>query len=163
MSQTSYSTEMTTAVDGMPGDAAGAPQVIDSYNNPVDEIKFGVAVQQVSGDDDGIELPDSSGAKIRGIAVRDLTEENGSAAADNTYPADSRVAVMKKGRIWVPVEEAVSPSSDVYTRYTAGGGNTQLGAFRTDADSSKALQITQARFLTSTSGAGRALLEINLP
>lgn len=163
MSQTSYSLSMSTAVAGLPGDAAGAPQVIDSYANPVDEIAFGCAVQQVSGDDSAIELPDNGSAIIRGVAVRDLAEENGSAGADNTFPVNSAVPIMKKGKIWVRVEEAVTPASDVYARYTVNGGNTQLGAFRTDADAGKAIQITQARFLSSTSGSGLALLEINLP
>lgn len=163
MSQLSYSQTMTVAVAGMVADGAGAPHDIVTRANIIDEILFGVAVAEVAGDEGTIELPDSSGAIIAGIALRSLTVEEGAASIDNAYPANSACAVMRKGRAWVKVEKAVTVDDDVYVRYTASGGNTQLGAFRDDADTSKALQITNARFITSTSGAGIAIVEINLP
>lgn len=154
---------MTVALAGMLADGAGSPHDIVSRANIADEIVFGVAVADIAGDEDTIELPDSSGAKICGIAMRSLTVEEGAASVDNAYPVNSKCAIVKKGRVWVIVEKAVSVDDAVYVRYTASGGNTQLGAFRDDDDTSKALQITNARFVTSTSGSGIAIVEINLP
>lgn len=154
---------MTVAVAGMLADGAGAPHDIVSRCNITDEILFGVAVADIAADEGTIQLPASSAAKIAGVAMRSLTVEEGAASADNTYPADSMVAVVKKGRIWVVVEKAVAVDDDVYVRHTANGGNTQLGAFRDDSDTNRAIQITNARFITSTSGSGIAVVEINLP
>lgn len=163
MSQLSYSQTMTVAVAGMIADGAGAPHDVVSRVNITDEIPFGVAVADIAGDEGTIELPDSSGALICGIAVRSLTVEEGAASVENAYPADSACAVMKKGRIWVQVEKAVTVDDDVYVRHTANGGNTQLGAFRDDSDTNRAIQITNARFVTSSSGSGIVQVEINLP
>lgn len=154
---------MTVAVAGMVADGAGAPHDVATRSNLVDEIPFGVAVADIAADEGTIQLPASSGAKICGIAQRISTVEENSASIENAYPAKSAVAVMKKGRIWVIVEKAVTVDDAVYVRHTANGGNTQKGAFRDDSDSSNALQITNARFITSTSGAGIAIVEINLP
>lgn len=154
---------MSVALAGMVADGAGSPHDIVSRANIVDEIPFGVAVADIAGDEDTIELPTSSGAKICGIAVRDLKVEEGQASIDNAYPANSKCAVMKKGRIWVIVEKAVTVDDSVFVRHTANGGNTQLGAFRDDSDTNRALQIVNARFITSTTGAGIAIVEINLP
>lgn len=158
--QISYSQTITTALQGQVAD--DGPSRIVSRVTPADEIKIGVGV--VKDTDDGtIKLPDTSGDVFEGIAIRDITVTDGEASADNTFPADAQVPIMKQGRVWVQVEEAVTPASDVYCRYTTSGGNTQKGAFRTDADTAKAFQVTQARFLSTTGGAGIALLEINLP
>jgi hypothetical protein len=43
-------------------------------------------------------------------------------------------------------------------RHTANGGNTQLGAFRNDSDSSNARVLEGARWVTGNSAAGAALL-----
>lgn len=78
--------------------------------------------------------------------------------------ADGQVAdVMIDGEIWVVVEEAVSPGDPVFCRHTANGGNTTLGAFRTDADTSNAAAFDGARFASTTSGAGIAKLRLKRP
>lgn len=163
MAQLSYSQTMTVSVAGMLADGAGAPHDIVSRANIVDDIPFGVAVADIAGDEGTIQLPASSGAKICGIAQRSLTVEENAASVENAYPAKSMCAVVKKGRVWVTVEKAVTVDDSVFVRHTANGGNTQKGAFRDDNDSGNALQITNARFITSTSGAGLAVVEINLP
>ncbi len=71
------------------------------------------------------------------------------------------ISVMRRGRIWVNVEEAVTPADSVFVRYTASGANVP-GNFRTDADTSKALQLYGCRFASITTGAGLAILEIDL-
>lgn len=69
--------------------------------------------------------------------------------------ADS-VPLMKAGDVWVYVEEAVSDGDPVYVRIASSGGNTQLGAFRNDADSASCVQVVGATFTRNASGAGLA-------
>lgn len=161
MSQTAYNEAMTTAVAGMVADGAGAPNSIVTRIG-TEEILMGVAVANDT-DDGSAKLPDGAGVVISGVAIRDISIPAGAASADNSFPSGEAVPVMRKGRIWVVTEVAVQPGDAVYARYTANGGNTQLGAFRNDDDTAKAIVIAQARWISTTGGAGIALLEINLP
>ena len=61
------------------------------------------------------------------------------------YEADTMVRMVRWGFITVKTEEAVSDQDPVYVRYAAKGGNTQLGAARTDNDGD-----SQALILTNT-------------
>lgn len=74
--------------------------------------------------------------------------------------------VMTQGRIYVVPETIVTSNSAVYLRVAANGANTQLGAFRGDADGGNAILIptTQAiwREGNGTVG-GIAVLELNIP
>ena len=254
MSQISYSDTMLAGVAGQIG--SSVPRTVKSYNNPDEIIYHGRAAAKISGDDDGCELPNGSGADIIGVSLRDLGN------IDGYYETKSSVALMKDGEVYVEVEEDVTPDDDVYVRHTGkaqvqtfvldadlvssnvitvdvngetlsttfatnhlttisalatliqaqpdvatavvgGSGNrtititaetdkeieleneevtlgasqagititettamiltTDRGKFRTDSDSSTALQITNARFLSSASAGGVALLSIKLP
>jgi hypothetical protein len=79
------------------------------------------------------------------------------------WAAGITASILRKGRIWVLVEQDVDPTLPVYVRYSASGGNTTLGKFRVDADSSHALQLAPARWLTTTTAGSLALLEVNIP
>ncbi|OHD25173.1 MAG: hypothetical protein A2Y38_06665 [Spirochaetes bacterium GWB1_59_5] len=129
----------------------------------MDEIPFGRAVAKVTGDDNGVELPDSGAAVLLGVAVRDISVEEGDATAENAFAADSAVGVLRRGQIWVQVEEAVTPDDAVFVRHTANGPLTKLGIFRTDADGGNAIALTTAKFLTSAATDGLAVLDVNLP
>lgn len=161
MAQTSYAMDQDVAVAGLPYSASGQPSVTLTYNNPVDVIKFGRAVAKVSADENGVEKPDSGSAVIVGVAVLDSSLQYDS-TNENAYAADSEVCVMARGQIYVYVEEDVTPDSDVYVRHTANGGLTDLGAFRTDADTSNALQMSNARFVKGASAGGYAVLDLNI-
>lgn len=115
MSQTSYSNEMGEAVNGQLA-YISAPHTTLTYNNPADEIPFGRAVAKVSGDEDGVELPDSATSDIRGIALRDAKIVDGAATAENAYPVSSAVAVTKRGSVRCLVDDDVTPDDDVYCR-----------------------------------------------
>lgn len=253
--QLSYSLNTSEGKAGLIAYAAGQPKVVDSYNNPVDEIPFGRGVAKVSGADGQCELPDGSGADMLGVAVIDSATEGA------TYLPLSAVGVLRRGAIYVQVEEAVTSDDDVYVRHTGKAqvqtivfsgniitGNTisidvdgvtitqafdtnnattvaalaakiqaepsvstassngtdtitvtaavqgtdvvldnegitggvsqatititettagiaaaDRGLFRTDSDSSTALQITAARWIQGASAGGYAILDLNLP
>ncbi len=79
--------------------------------------------------------------------------------------AGQAFSAVTKGRIWVEVEEAVVADTDqVWCRHTASGSNTALGRFRNDGDSNTCFRISSgAKYRKGSSGAGLALLELNLP
>lgn len=76
------------------------------------------------------------------------------------------VDALRKGRIWVVVEDAVDPGDSVFVRHTANGaGKLQLGAFRgADNDGGKAIDVSAfCAWRSTTTGAGLAVLEVNAP
>lgn len=161
MSQTSYAMDQESNVAGDLAYSNIDQCTILTYKNPVDQIKFGRAVAKVSADENGVEKPDSGSSVIVGVSLRDLTIEYDS-SNENLYPALSDVSVMRRGQVYVYVEEDVTPDDAVFVRHTANGGLTDLGAFRTDSDSSNALALTTAKFLTSASAGGVAILDLNI-
>jgi len=66
------------------------------------------------------------------------------------------VPLMKAGAVWVYSEEAVADGDPVYVRVASGGGGSQLGAFRNDADTASAVLVVGATFTRNSSGAGLA-------
>jgi hypothetical protein len=97
-------------------------------------------------------------ARFRGITLRDETRKNGTG-----YESGDPVVLLRRGLVWVEVEGAVTEDGDVYCRHTANGGNTVLGKFRADADTTNAALVPSAKFRSTTAGAGLALIELNLP
>lgn len=154
MSQTSYSINQGTGVSGQPAFADAGYSL--TFNNPVDEIKFGRAVAKVSGDDNGCALPTASTDVLLGIAGRNV------ATTDNLWTAKSAVAVGRRGAWYVELEQAVTPDDAVYVRFASGAGGSELGIFRKDADTATAMLLPTAKYLTSGSAGDVAVVEINL-
>lgn len=165
------STVMTlTAVEaGVPFTAA---ETADPGNNMVlatptpnvtgNPIPFGFGLAQSLTNAAQAVLPSATGFLFAGVAVhKQKAQQNAVEAA--RYEAGESVSVLKKGRIWVWSEQAVGPGDPVYLRHTANGANVP-GQFRKDADTARADQITTgARWASITTGAGLALLEVNIP
>jgi hypothetical protein len=108
-------------------------------------------------------LPSATGEVLAGVVAHQQAREDFSLAGDLMLADGEPASLVRKGRVWVSVEEAVTPGDDVFFRHTAGGGGTELGVFRTDADTASADQVAGASWLSTTAGAGIALLEINIP
>lgn len=109
---------------------------------------------------------DITGNAALGVAVFDPTLPTNWPASSYTvqYHAGQACQVLRKGRIWVYAEEAVTPASSVYVRYASGSLGTVLGRFGdSGTDTSTRALLPNARFCTSTTAAGLVLLEINLP
>jgi len=115
---------MDKARAGLPYDLN--PMTVDSFNNPDDIILPGLAVARKAADDDGVKKPASGSDDIIGVALL-----NRSLVDNDQHAAKSVLSVMRKGRIWVVVEEAVAIGDDVYVRHT---GKAQIQTFTTDAD-----------------------------
>jgi hypothetical protein len=70
--------------------------------------------------------------------------------------------VMKKGRVWVRVEDAVAAEAAAFVRFVVGLPGQVLGAFRSDADAGNAAALPNAKFVTAAAAGGLALLDLNL-
>ena len=141
---------MEKAVEGLLFDLS--PYTAGTYSNPNDAIQYGRAVARIPENENGIKPPDASDSSILGVSVKATPTENA------TYPAKSAVSVLRKGRIWVKVEEDVSPDDPVYVKYVG-----DLGTFRKSDPGSEALQLQDAAWLTKADAGELAVLELNLP
>lgn len=84
-----------------------------TYNNPSMAVPFGRALLKIVGDDDGVKLPDADAvARFLAVSVYDAVQNE-----DGAYPEKSAISGIRKGRIYVEVEEAVTVDDAVYTRY----------------------------------------------
>ncbi|HCU25446.1 MAG TPA: hypothetical protein DF383_10555 [Deltaproteobacteria bacterium] len=109
MSQTAYPLTQPIGVNGQLADT-GFHDVL-TYNNPSVVIPFGRLLEKISGDANGVQLPDDGSANIVGVSLRDISREG------TNYPLQSPVAVLRKGRMLVEVEEAVTPDSVPHYRF----------------------------------------------
>ncbi|HEX5034648.1 MAG TPA: hypothetical protein VFW62_09225 [bacterium] len=109
MSQTAYPLNMPIGIEGQLSDSG--PHDVLTYNNPSQAIPAGRALEKISGDANGVQLPDDGSANIVGLSLRDRAQE--SAAS----PVQSAIPVLRKGRILVAVEENVTPESTPHYRY----------------------------------------------
>lgn len=161
--QTTVSNDPTIAVEGM--FAEGGPRDIISKKAAV-AIMNGRFVTQGTADDQ-CKLPTVTGdvtGKPLGLAVYDASLTPAwPASTGEPYPIGSGVSILRKGRAWVKVEEAVAPFDPVFVRFAAGGGGTALGAFRKSADTATAVQLPGAVYLTTALANGLAVVEFNLP
>lgn len=94
--------------------------------------------------------------QVLGVALYDSAREPG------TYADEEQVNVMRKGRIFVNAEDAVSKGDPVYVRFVAGVGETR-GRVRAAPDSTDCALLRGARFVTTTTAEGLAVIELDLP
>lgn len=84
-----------------------------------------------------------------------------------SYQPTEELPVMEQGFMFVRCETAWTAGANVYVRFTAKGGNTELGAVRNDADPTAAPADTAAlcqfaRFEDTGSGAGIAKISFDI-
>ena len=77
------------------------------------------------------------------------------------YEDTEPVSVLHEGRGWVYAEEAVTSDDPVYCRFLANGTGKAPGQFRNDADSGKCLLVSNAKFVSTASGAGPVKVEFD--
>jgi hypothetical protein len=159
MSQASYSTTPDKAFPGLLGD--GPHSIYSRANGAGAELKFGVAVIPDSSNPDTQVEAFATGETVLGV----VAHEHQNAVAGTSSLSDGDMAsVVVKGLVWVLIDQDVAVGDPVFVRHTAGAGEF-LGAFRMDADTADAEEITSgAKWVEGgTSANGFALLEINLP
>lgn len=161
--QLDYSQNPAVGYPGMMADT-GYKHVVSRVNPDV-LIPFGRFVVK-HGDDRRVKLPTTTGEVTdngEGIAIQDWSSEQIDNGLEAGYPLKSAVSVMRQGRCWVKVEEAVAKGDPVFVRFAAGAGGTGLGGIRKSADTATAVAMPGLKFVTSAALGGLAIVEINLP
>lgn len=173
MSQTSYSYTMSAAIAGMLADAS--PKAVDTgINKDSASVPFGVFVAFKSGQDAGDQacaMPSGSTDKLKGVVLYsnqyavDWTDPSGAhhGELDATgLRAGASLNVLRRGRVYMTSESNFAYGDPVFVRYSANGGNTQLGAVRNADDSGHTIDATsKARYVSSGSAGDLAIIEID--
>ena len=121
------------------------------------DLPFGRAVEFLDDAGKSCNLPSGSGGTFAGVALRSHdTVNNGTNLG---YPAQESVPVMRNGRVWVEVDEAVVAGDAASYRHTATGSE-KYGVFNKGTDSSDVNAITGAKFLTDAASGALALLDL---
>lgn len=94
---------------------------------------------------------------LLGIVRWDQSREGGV-----DYPALRPTPVVRRGRIWVTAESAVTRFTPCFIRYAVGAGGTELGSFRADVDTASAAQCDWATFITDATAGALAIVEISI-
>ncbi len=157
MPQMSISADPAVAFEGQIAYPMLPRVVLTRFVDQVGGIGFGIAV--VRAGDQTVKVA-TAGADItnafEGFAVRQEVRETNGAGYSDKDP----IPVLRRGYIWVAVEGAVTEEGAVFVRTAASGANTTIGAARADADSASATVVPNAKFVTSTTGAGYAIVEV---
>lgn len=157
--QTSYSYEVARGYHGQK--AENYPNDIDTAITAaaypvgvvvVTDLTSGVPANQVK-------LPAAAGDLAAGLTVGVLLRVEMAEPGD--IPAKAVWPVLRKGRVWLNVEGAVTKYSSAFVRHTANGALVP-GALRADGDTSRAVQVAGIRFLETRTTAGLCLVEIHL-
>ena len=161
MSQTSHPRKQGVALAGQMSDLTHSNR--DSFCNveASAEIPFGTMVARATG---GAEQLDAGDDNLVGIVIRDHAYDIPNELGDTGLKPTVVMTVLSKGRIWVPVEEAVTDlSGPVRVRHTVTG-NEVPGAFRTTADSTDCIDCSAfARWIgASVTSNGATLAEVEI-
>lgn len=154
--QTSYTQKMPVAVAGMLGDIRDC--TVESYAAEVAAIAFGLGV--IAGTDPlkQVKLPATGGGVFRGVSMHEQAQEQGLGTGLVSYKVGDAVNTLRKGLIWVQTAGAVA--IDVPAFFVNSGADA--GKFD-DLDDGSTDAVPGGVFRSATTGAGLALLEINLP
>lgn len=149
--QTSYNPEMPRALVGQIADLSN--KTVDSFAAE-EALNPGVPVMRGTVPDKQVLAVDAEGdaAKAIGVVIHEHKEPTG--ANEKYYPQGYAVGVMTKGRIWVQTGGAVTAGA-------AANYKVADGTFVADAVASGIEALAcGAKFITSTSAAGLAIVEI---
>lgn len=125
------------------------------------QIPFGVMVGRGSADDGVLKLATTSDV-LAGVVVFGQSYDHGTELGSTGFLPKTTFNILNEGRIYVQVEENVTPASRVFVRAVATGLEV-AGAFRDTQDGSDCIEITDyARYLTTTLAGGLAVLDISM-
>ena len=165
--QTTYGTHQSIAFAGMLADSSDDHDIKPMINREVSaEIAFGRAVKFGSTTDEtSALLPDSENAKIAGILCHSHGYTHGYTGADlgdiGLKPG-SVMNVLRKGRVWVIVEDDTLIGDRLWVRGQADGDPEFLGGLCVADDSTDTVDCTnQGVFVSAASAGGLAILEVD--
>lgn len=155
--QTSYTQDPVVGQEGLLADSA--PHIIIS-RKAKEALGFGRLVVFGAGDtEEGCSYPDSA-AEITNLSWG-VTVKDPSKASQGGYVTDDDVMILQLGKIWMQAEDALTALTNPFVRHTNGGGGTEHGRLRSDADTATAGQSTQLQVEKGSSGAGLVKVNVN--
>ena len=169
--QTTYVTAPAAAYAGMLADDS-ENDAITMVNADSVSIPFGFPVAwkpSSPASDKDATIPANSTDKLAGVVIhahdyeRVFTLAGGSSAGelDSTgLVVGTEMAVLTRGTIWVTVQTAVVAGDPVYVCYNAGTTYTAAGQFGNTSESSHAVAITNAKWMSSAAAGKLAKLRI---
>lgn len=115
-------------------------------------------------------LPSATAFTFEGVSVNRAkgrpkdTSVSPPVTGDAVYGGDDAVPVLRKGRIWIRVENAVTTGSGVFLRHTQGANALHtVGRFRGADVGAEVDELTQgARWITSAAAEELAVLEVDV-
>lgn len=169
MPQTSVLTAPVAAISGQLADT-GRDMNLASYfsQEAALQMQFGTIVMQGAADYGCNVLTAGNVAKILGAVVYDASYQKGNELG-SVVDANGKLGILptitmnllKRGRMWVLVEEAVTPSSAVRVRCTNAGNGA--GTFRTtSAGGGLSMLLVGARYLDTAGINGFARVEFDV-
>lgn len=163
MAQTTFGTERGVSFAGMLADDGD----IDTISRAVGgAVNVGFGLMMGFGATPAEECaPLADGAAIAamcGVTVHKHTQNRALLDGTEGLMPDDQADILRRGRVWVVTEQAVTPGDPVFVRHTAAGAEVK-GAFRKDTDGGDAVDIsTRARWESTTTGAGIAILDLGI-
>lgn len=161
--QTTFSQDL---VRGVPGQLAdnGYTDKISKIARQVADIPFGTFVAkraaQSDADSDCGNPTATADVTARGLGIAlksELCEEA------SGYSINEGVSILRHGRCYVTSETATTAGATAFVRFTVEAPDLQLGLFRNDADTDKAVACPGIVFLETLSAGGLVLVAVNLP
>jgi len=118
--QTSYSINQPIGIEGSLADSGVTDKL--SFATTV-AIPFGRLATRVSGTDSNAKLPVqatdiTTATNIAGVSIADQARESDEDGIDPGYKSNQMAALLNSGRIYVKVEEAVTPASTPHVRFS---------------------------------------------
>lgn len=163
MSQSSVTTSFTVGLAGQLADlhAMKNGDVLSKVSEESSaEIPFGVMLQKGTADG-SCKLLSATTNSLIGVSVHSHAYAPNHEVGDTGVKPKVCLGVLNVGRIYVTVEDDVTPASEVHVRAVATGDEVK-GAF-CDADGTDTIDVSAfCRYLTSASAGGLALLEVDM-
>lgn len=152
--QLTYSQYMAPGIAGNKYDCSYSR--VDGYACEGGGVAPGMGVILGTDPEKQVKLAAATTSTMAGVALLQAKEQ----AADGTvvYADGDTVPVLNKGRAWVPVIEAVTAGNTAYLVFSGADKGKFAAAAGTGPIASA---ITGIRYITSTTGAGLAVIEIN--
>lgn len=162
--QQSYSLTHAALLEGQLTDIRNNT-VITRVNETAVVIPFGNGVVYDSTGTGGLGAKTLSASGDTFLGINVLTYVDETALDANSRPGvkvDQAMNVVSEGAVAVYVHGAVNPSTAVRVIHTATG-TKYAGRFNNGSIAGKTAVLSNARYLTSTTGDGIAILELNGP
>ena len=156
MAQLSYPVDQPVAFPGLLADLNDSKYIVSRANEESEAMQFGIAVIEGTADDQMLRVTNAA-QPLAGVTVHDHTTEVGGDDA-NLIDPNRMGGVLRRGTIYVQVEDAVAKGGAPFVRVVAPGSEI-IGQFRSDADTGNARQMSNARFATSAAAGEFAVLE----